>query len=178
MSIAITGLGAISACGSNIKETLESFSLAKRNAHSLTLFKSDLKCPVFEVENLKIYDSGAMRTLNLALHAGEEAINQAGLNNFSGYRVGICLGTTVASQLNDIDFYSAYREKGEANLDSVDKFINGNLAERISKYFNINTNLFCTIVNACSSGTDAIGIGLSWLRNNYCDIAICGGADE
>jgi len=32
--------------------------------------------------------------------------------------------------------------------------------------------------NACSSGTDAIGVALSWLRNDYCDIALAGGADE
>jgi len=178
MNIAITGLGAISACGSNIKETLQSFSLIQRNAHPVTLFKSDLKCPVFQVKDQKIYDPGAMRTLNLSLKAVEEAVSQAVIHDFSGYRVGVCIGTTVASQLNDIDFYSIYRKKGEANLDSVDKFLKGNLAERIADNLNIRTNLLCTIVNACSSGTDAIGVGLSWLRNNYCDIVIAGGADE
>jgi 3-oxoacyl-(acyl-carrier-protein) synthase len=35
-----------------------------------------------------------------------------------------------------------------------------------------------TIVNACSSGTDAIGVAATWLRAGLCDIAIAGGADE
>jgi 3-oxoacyl-[acyl-carrier-protein] synthase-1/3-oxoacyl-[acyl-carrier-protein] synthase II len=35
-----------------------------------------------------------------------------------------------------------------------------------------------TIVNACSSGTDAIGIGASWIRAGICDVVIAGGADE
>ena len=35
-----------------------------------------------------------------------------------------------------------------------------------------------TVVNACSSGTDAIGIGASWLRAGICDVVLAGGADE
>jgi 3-oxoacyl-(acyl-carrier-protein) synthase len=34
------------------------------------------------------------------------------------------------------------------------------------------------VVNACSSGTDAIGVGLSWLKSDLCDLVIAGGADE
>ncbi len=35
-----------------------------------------------------------------------------------------------------------------------------------------------TVVNACSSGTDAIGIAASWIRAGVCDAVIAGGADE
>jgi len=35
-----------------------------------------------------------------------------------------------------------------------------------------------TVVNACSSGTDAIGVAASWIRAGLCDLAIAGGADE
>ena len=35
-----------------------------------------------------------------------------------------------------------------------------------------------SIVNACSSGADAIGVGMSWIRSGLCDIALVGGADE
>lgn len=34
------------------------------------------------------------------------------------------------------------------------------------------------MVNACSSGTDALGVALSWLKSGLCDIAIAGGSDE
>jgi 3-oxoacyl-(acyl-carrier-protein) synthase len=34
------------------------------------------------------------------------------------------------------------------------------------------------VVNACSSGADAIGAALSWLRAGECDLAIAGGGDE
>ena len=34
------------------------------------------------------------------------------------------------------------------------------------------------VVNACSSGTDAIGVAMSWIKTGICDIVIAGGADE
>ena len=177
-NIAITGLGAISACGNNVAETLASFRAGKRDADPVFLFKTELKYPAFQVKNLETKEIAAMRTLNLCLQALEEAAKDAELHDFSKLRLGICLGTTVASQLNDIDFYSAYRKNSNAALNSIDRFLKGNIAHYIAKLLKIQTRLCCTIVNACSSGTDAIGVGLSWLRNNYCDVVIAGGADE
>lgn len=177
-NIVITGLGAISACGNNAQETLESFSCGKRNAGKVSLFKTELKYPVFEVRDFFNRDPSAMRTLNFAFQALEEALKDSGLGDLSGYRVGVCLGTTVASQLNDIDFYRIYREKGEAPLLAARRFLNSNLAQAVADFLKIKTKFCCTVVNACSSGTDAIGVGLSWLRSDYCDIVIAGGADE
>ncbi len=170
INIAITGLGAVCACGNNITQVLRNFSISVRNTNS--------DYPVFQVKDLAIKDPQAMRTLNLCLAALDEAIGEAKLNDLSKLRVGICLGTTVASQLNDMDFYRIYREKGSAPLDSVDRFLKGNIAACVAKSLKIQTRLCCTVVNACSSGTDAIGVGLSWLRNNYCDLVIAGGSDE
>ncbi len=177
-NIVITGLGSISACGNNTDETLENFSSGRRNASEVSLFKTELKYPVFEVKDFSNQDSSVMRTLNLAFHALEEAIRDSGLEDLNCYRIGICLGTTVASQLNDIDFYRIYRAKGDAPLAAARRFLNSNLAQAVADFLKIKTKFCCTVVNACSSGTDAIGVGLSWLRNDYCDIVIAGGADE
>jgi 3-oxoacyl-[acyl-carrier-protein] synthase-1/3-oxoacyl-[acyl-carrier-protein] synthase II len=35
-----------------------------------------------------------------------------------------------------------------------------------------------TVVNACSAGGDAIGVGAAWIRLGLCDMVIAGGADE
>jgi len=177
--IAITGLGAISAAGNNLKETLQNFTSGKRNGGPVTLFKTELNYPVFQVSNFSLPTPDTMRSLSLAFYAAQEAISDAGLaNGFGNLRIGICLGTTVASQLNDTDFYRQYRSQGTAALGSVDRYLNSNLAQALAKFFKIRTSFCTTIVNACSSGTDAIGVGLSWLRNDYCDLVIAGGADE
>ena len=180
-NIAITGLGAVSACGNDVKETLQTFSDGSRNAGKVTLFESELNYPVFTLNNPSLLDDPfTMRTLSLAFQAAQEAILEAGFENgFGNLRLGICLGTTVASQLNDTDFYRQYRNQGSAPMNSVDRYLKSNLAWSLAQFLRISNINFCTtIVNACSSGTDAIGVGLSWLRNNYCDVVIAGGADE
>jgi len=157
-NIVITGMGAISAAGGNLTETLDTFQCGQVN-----------KEPVFEHK---------MSTLSLALCAVEEALNKAELKkDIEHFRIGVCLGTTVASQLNDVDFYRSYRSSGKAPMDSVERFLKGNIAQAVAK--TIKAKGPCvTVVNACSSGADAIGVALSWLRNGECDIAIAGGADE
>jgi 3-oxoacyl-(acyl-carrier-protein) synthase len=177
--IAITGLGAISAAGNNVSQTLQNFAAGKRYGGQVTLFKTDLNYPAFQVRNFSPQPSGTMRTLSLAFAAAQEAINDAGLkNNLEELRLGICLGTTVASQLNDTDFYAQFRKEGAAPMNSVDRYLKSNLAHALAQFLKIRTPFCTTIVNACSSGTDAIGAGLSWLRNDYCDLVIAGGADE
>lgn len=174
----ITGLGAISAVGLNIKETLDNFKLSMRNISKVSLFYTQLDCPVFEVNNFVYDQTQQMRTLALCLQAVNEALENADLNkDLNNFRVGVCIGTTVASQLNDIEFYKEFCKSGHGPMDAVDKFLKGNLSQVISKKYKLSGPSL-TVVNACSSGTDAIGVALSWLNNDLCDIVIAGGADE
>lgn len=177
--VAITGIGTISAAGNNLSETLDAFWHERSNLGSVSLFSTTLTYPVFEIKGVDVgkYDKGT-RTLNLALRAVREAIDDAELqNDLQEFKVGVCLGTTVASQLNDLEFYRAYRSGKNVSINSVDRFLKGNLSEAVGRRVKAS-GPFATVVNACSSGTDAIGVALSWLRNGLCDIAIAGGADE
>ncbi len=176
--IRITGLGVISAAGKDVRDTLDSFEFGRRNAGPVTLFPSVLQYPVFEVPDIpQAYYREGQRTLSLALIAVDQALREASLADLTPYRVGVCMGTTVASQLNDLQFYTTYRSKGTAPLMAVDRFLKGNLSDSIARKLGAKgPNL--TVVNACSSGTDAIGVALSWIKNDLCDIAIAGGADE
>ncbi|TRZ93698.1 beta-ketoacyl-[acyl-carrier-protein] synthase family protein [bacterium] len=177
-NVVISGMGVISSCGKNISETLDTFVAGRRNGAQVSLFKTDLTYPVFEVKDLIDSDVNTMRTLKLAFIAVKEAIENGGLGDvLHDFRIGVCLGTTVASQLNDTDFYSKYRETGNAPMHSVERYLKGNLAEAVAERLGVR-GPSCAVVNACSSGTDAIGVGLSWLRADLCDIVICGGADE
>ncbi|MBW2742496.1 MAG: hypothetical protein JRE64_27600 [Deltaproteobacteria bacterium] len=134
MKILITGIGGISAAGKNITEHLKSFRLMKRNAGTVSLFDTSLPYPVFEIKNqLPKKQNKEMRTLSIAMYAVKQALYDAELQkDFSGFRVGVCLGTSVASQLNDIDFYRTYRNTGAADMAPVDRFLKGNLAEAVA----------------------------------------------
>jgi len=178
-SVLITGLGVISAAGSNLPETMENFRRGLAHSGPVTLFETTLPYPVFEVRKIPAsFLQESQRTISLALCAVAEALHDAGLgDDLSGYRVGIAMGTTVACQLNDLEFYKSCRESGTAPMHPVDLYLKGNIAEFISRRYKTRGPSL-TLVNACSSGADAIGAALSWLKNGLCDIALAGGADE
>jgi 3-oxoacyl-(acyl-carrier-protein) synthase len=118
------------------------------------------------------------RTVQLALTAVAEALADAGNPHLNpALRLGVCLGTTVASQLNNIPFYDAFRRTGAPPLEAVQAYLNSNLAQAVARHIGARGPR-ATIVNACSSGADAIGVGLNWLAAGLCDAVVAGGADE
>ncbi len=174
----ISGMGVVSAAGIGVAASLESMAAGERNVSSVSVFSSPVDLPVFEVRDLPPrITPGKMRTLELLEMALAEALSEADLSDTTGLRIGVALGTSVACQLNDLGFYSTFREKKSAPMDSVDGFLEGNLAEATVKRLGLDGPTL-VVANACSSGTDAIGAALSWLNAGLCDIAIAGGADE
>jgi len=176
--IFIAGMGAVSAAGTGCSATVEAFLRPRREPEPVKRFEFPLDLPVFEVDSLEVPPRlENMRTHALAWTAVREALEEAGLSDLKGKKVGIALGTTVASQLNDLEFYSAWRRDHAAPMDAVDRFLAGNLATWVATELGVDGPAI-TVVNACSSGADAIGAAAGWLKAGLCDIAIAGGADE
>ncbi len=184
--VAITGIGCLCGAGMNLQECMDSIYRGERNPAPPEKFTTDhpLPYPVFEIKrNLPIDKaddaSDILRTSLLAISAAKEALNDAGYTDetLSGKRVGVCLGTTVGSAINNESFYREYRKGIDPALEEVSRFFRSNPASCVSKHFRLNGPRQ-TIVNACSSGTDAIGIGASWIKSGICDFVIAGGADE
>jgi len=178
-SIFISGLGVVSAAGGNLDESLQSMATGTCNNSGVTLFETSNNYNVFEVQNLpEKYRLEGLRTLGLALCALDEAMDNAELDSIpAGLKVGVCIGTTVSSQFNKKEFYFDYRETGSASMEPVDRYLKSEISDYLLKRTGA-TGLSLTVVNACSSGSDAIGIAMSWLRHGLCDLAIAGGADE
>lgn len=175
--VLITGMGTVSAAGTGLEATLESLQQDRRDPAPVQRFESPLNLPVFEVTDFSVPPGlEEMRTHALALAAARQALEQAGPLPKT-LRVGVALGTTVASQLNDLEFYSTWRREHAAPMDAVDRYLSGNPAQWLSRQLGVSGPAL-TVVNACSSGADAIGIATAWLRSGECDIAIAGGADE
>jgi 3-oxoacyl-(acyl-carrier-protein) synthase len=175
-AMAITGLGVISAAGSGVEASLATLGAGIR--------PSLVPCPVgdFPIVLPMYVAAGDLpagdRTFRLALVAARQALREAGLETLpEGFRLGVCLGTTVACQLNDLAFYAAYRTTGNPPLEAVERFSEGGLAERVARELGADGPVM-TVVNACSSGNDAFGVALAWLRTGRCEAVVAGGADE
>lgn len=189
--ISITGVGMISAAGHDPRTTLAAFHDARRPPLSRANLSTKIDCPVFTVD-----DAAAeleplpepytrSRTLTLAMHAVRQALADAGLSDtasktappISPLRIGVCVGTSVACQLNSVSFYKAFREHGKPPIEPLIDYYHANLGQAISDLIGAQ-GPHTTVVNACSSGADAIGIAAQWINAGLCDIAIAGGADE
>lgn len=184
--LAITGLGCLNGAGLNLSECMESMFRGERNPHPPIRFTTDHPTSYLVLElrdgfklPLDKQESAYSRTCQLALAAALQALTDAGwdVESLRGKRVGVCVGTTVGCALNCDDFYRAYKDAAVPEMSIMERFLRSNPAAVIARQLKLDGPTQ-TVVNACSSGTDAIGIGASWLRGGACDIVIVGGADE
>lgn len=184
--VAITGMGCICASGDNLPECMGSIFKAERRIGPPTRFVSGHPAiyPVFEVINeltdLKTRNTPDIyRTGRLSLKAAFEAIEDAGLDRsfLNAKRVGVCMGTTVGCVMNNEAFYRAYLDKEHPDMADITRYLKSNPATVVAREFDC-AGPCQTIVNACSSSTDAIGVGAFWIRSGMCDIVLAGGADE
>lgn len=178
---AVTGLGCICAAGDSLETIMPALYSGKRRPAAPLAVKTGLDkiSPVFEVYSDLAQGGDASRTTLLALTAVKEAMSHARLDrsDIKGKRVGVVLGTTVGCTLNNEPFYRAYREKKNPDIRPVRSFLTNNPALFIADLYGCSGPAV-TIANACSSGTDAVGLAKSWIENDICDIVIAGGTDE
>ncbi len=176
-ALPVTGMAAVCAAGEQLEEILDAFREGRRNCGPQTLSPSLPPIPVFAAATPGDPD-GEKRTLVLAQRAVTAALQAAGLDEPPpGSKVGVCMGTTVACQLNDFDFYSSYRSTHAAPMAPVNRYLKGSLADALARRWRARGPRI-TIANACSSSADAIGVARSWLLTGRCDLVIAGGADE
>jgi len=180
-TVRVAGIGAVSAAGRDVASHLNAFRDGLRNPVTHPPFNCSIAAPTFQVAATlptlpPQYNNS--RTLRLTMHALNEAMADAQIEKFpSSVRVGVCIGTTVASQLNSLPFHEAYRRTGQPPLEPVYDYLHANLAQAVGDLLGVSGPRM-TVCNACSSGADAIGIAASWIRAGLCDVAIAGGADE
>lgn len=181
----VTGIGCLSALGTSYQQCLENLFLGEQNCVPPTRFSSDHPevFPVFEVADIDVpwpkNTATKGRTAKLAMTATFEALNDAGysIDFLKSKRVGVCIGTTVGNSMNNEEFYKKFLDGEHPELTEMERYFNSNPAEVIANELELAGPVL-TVANACSSGTDAIGIGRSWLEANLCDIVIAGGSDE
>ncbi|TIH15802.1 beta-ketoacyl-[acyl-carrier-protein] synthase family protein [Marinifilum sp. JC120] len=145
-------------------------------------YDQPMHSPVFAVEQEwitpKEQTPALTETMQLLFPAVGEALAQAGLNRerLGNLKVGSCIGSSTGASLNFKSFYQQWREGSEPDLQVIESYLHCNPAAALADQYELNGPVQ-TVTNACSSGTDAIGIAASWIRQGLCDLVIAGGAD-
>ncbi len=184
--VAITGLGCLSAAGPTLSAGVAALFRKRRDPSPPGRFTTthSIRYPVFEIpldwlpDDLRGRDD-LLLTARFALVAAREAVADAGLDPglLPRLRAGVVMGTTVGSSMNNEDFYREFYSGGRPGMGAIERYLTSNPAAVVARAFGLEGPCQ-TVVNACSSGTDAVGIGASWIREGVCDLVLAGGADE
>jgi 3-oxoacyl-[acyl-carrier-protein] synthase-1/3-oxoacyl-[acyl-carrier-protein] synthase II len=86
------------------------------------------------------------------------------------------IGTNVASGVSNRALQSELGGVDCSGISPAERFRLVNPAQWLAGRFGL-TGPHLTIVNACSAGSDAIGLGAAWIRSGRCDVVLAGGTD-
>ena len=178
MRIAVTGIGVISAIGSNCAETLQSLLAERTGIGSMRYLDSvHSDIPVGEVpysdEELKrmLNVNEAMpRTSLLGLIAAHEALEMAQANCDT-----FISGTTVGGMDLTEQHWSDYKE--EKSTDNIRLHEAGESTLAIAKHLS-SFDFIATPSTACSSALNAIMLGANLLRTGQAKRVLVGGAES
>ncbi len=188
--VVVTGIGALTPIGNNIKEYFDGLSKGISGANLITRFdatnfKTQFAC---EVKNLDVeahLDRREARRLDpftqFALIAAEEAMQNSGLDleKIDLDRAGIIFGSGIGG-LHSLEVEIEEFAKGNGipryNPFMIPKMIPDIAAGHISIRFGFRGINYAT-VSACASSSHALGNACDYIRLGKADIIISGGAE-
>ncbi len=191
--VVVTGLGAITPLGNDVRSTWEAALAGKSGAAPIThfdasLFKTQFAC---EVKNFNvaeyITDRKKVRILDLyaqyAMVAAKEAVADSGLEeteNLDRNRVGVIVAAGIGGLHTfeeEAGFYALNKEKGpKYNPFFIPKMIADIASGHISMEYGYHGPNF-GVVSACASSANAIIDAFNYIRLGKADVFITGGAE-
>ena len=196
MSIAITGLGIISAIGNGKDQTLQALRTGQGGVGTMQhLTSAHRELPVGEVKLsnaqlaalLGLPDAhGISRTALLGAVALRQAIDDAGGTPLlHGKRVAFVNGTTVGGMdITELAFADIIKEAdttpGDTTTDTTPDFVLhhdcGSSSDDIVRLLDIDSTV-TTVSTACSSALNAIARGADMLQSGQADVVLAGGTE-
>lgn len=185
--IAVTGVGLVSALGTNARVVFERLVRGDRGFGDISLFdttgqRSSLGAEVrgFRVEDVAPRgQSHWSRSDALALVAAEDALQSAGLKERRpASRLGIAVGVTTAGMLEAEELLVRLPASATAAR-SAAPFVSYPISSTASRLSEVlaPAERVATVCSACSSGANAIVQGAAWLRLGAADVVLAGGTD-
>ena len=187
--VVITGLGAVSALGSSVKQLWEGLVNGRSGIRRITMFDpSDLPCQI--AGEIPDFDPKAYmpsketrrisRSAQIGLASAVQAFADAGYDGTvpDPERTGVIFGTAMGGLEHLIDGIEIYKERG---LERVNPFVLPGGIPNLSAFL-IAQRFQClgpnaTIVTACATGTQTIGEAAATIQRGLADVMIAGGTE-
>ncbi|MDD4847012.1 MAG: beta-ketoacyl-ACP synthase II [Petrimonas sp.] len=189
--VVVTGLGAVTPLGNDVKTTWENTVAGKSGAGPITLFdaslfKTQFACEVKNFDPYELFDRKEARRFDrysqLALKAAKEAIENSGLDleKEDTNRIGVIFSAGIGGIKTfeeEVGNYYLTQDKGPRfNPFFIPKMIADIAAGHISMIYGLRGPNYAT-VSACASSTNAIADAFNLIRLNKANVIVTGGAE-
>lgn len=184
----VTGMGAVTPVGNNVKETWESLISGKNGIAPITLFDTaNYKAKLgAEVKNFEPKDylevNDILRTdryAQFAVAAAQQAVEESGIEgNIEPERFAVQFGTGIGGIGTFEKEHTKLLERGPRRVSSL--FVPMMIANMAAGMIAIRHDCRGSAqpsVTACASGSNAIGEALRMIRHGYADAVITGGTE-
>ncbi|HIJ78958.1 MAG: beta-ketoacyl-[acyl-carrier-protein] synthase family protein [Desulfobulbaceae bacterium] len=190
--VVITGCGAVSPFGLGKKALFDGIWAGHSAVQVMPGWghikglKSLLAAPVPDFDSKELLPRSLRRTMGpmgiYAALAAKEAVNDAGLDEtkLASGSVGVAIGSTTGSPTAYEDFYRSFLP-----TEAIDQVKSGEFFKIMGHSCAANVCLFLGIngeqwspVSACTSASQAIGLGYLLIQAGRQQAMLCGGADE
>ena len=187
--VVITGLGAVSALGLDLRAHVEALRAGRCAIGPITIIPTEglttkIGAEVRGFDPAAYFESGKIALLDrcaqLALVATREAVAGSGLafREGLGPRTAVVLGAGVGGQTTQDENYFRVYHEGAKRLHpfTIPKLMISAAASHITMEHGITGPSF-TVASACASANHAIGIAFHMVRSGSVEVAITGGTE-
>lgn len=187
--VVITGIGAVTPIGNDIREFWQSVQAGRCGIAPITLYdaaeqKAKLAGEVKNFEPQKRIDKQELRKMDrctqFAVVAAQEAFAMSGLamEREDPYRCGVLVSSGIGGLATIENECLKGDQKGFDRVSPyfIPMVITNMSAGHIAIRHGFQGMCSC-VVTACASGTNAIGDAMRHIRDGYADVMLCGGAE-
>lgn len=187
--VVVTGLGAVTPLGNNVKDTWDGLKNGKCGIAQITQFdtekfKAKLAAEVKDFDPKEYLEVNEVlrtdRYAQLAVAAAKQAVDESGIEgNVEPERFAVMFGTGIGGIGTFEKEHTKLMEKGPRRVSPL--FIPmmiGNMAAGMIAIRHDCRGSAMPAVTACASGSNAIGEALRLIRHGYADAVIAGGAES
>jgi 3-oxoacyl-[acyl-carrier-protein] synthase II len=186
--VVVTGLGAVSSLGNNVRATWEGLVEGRCGIGPITLFDASGFRTKLAAEVKSLPDPGVpatvwrrlSRTDIIGLAAASEAFHDSGLNlsREDPMRLGVVLGAGVSGLLDSETYFRSLLAAGPraARPAMVLNHPPDQTTDRIAERWGL-LGPRSTITTACSSSASSLGLAADLIRHALADVVVTGGAD-
>src|ERR687887_974495 len=185
--VVVTGMGAVTPLGSSAADTWRAALSGESGIDWIRAFDAS-EFPVRVAAEAKDFDLDGIaspkeqrkldRNVLLALAAGKEAVDHAGLNGFDPYRVGVAPGSAIGGIAGIVKQGDVLRERGYERVSP--SFLPSVLVDAASGQLAISLGIKgpnYAPVSACATGSHAVGEAAEMIKRGDADAMLAGGTE-